>query len=99
MLDRALLIGLLLLASGTSLAKPKTELAEALRLAEAYVLEHKIPNTDRYLAGISWHEVPGHPEKSCWSVVWAPNELKFDADLVVWVCSDGMIRHQAGGWA
>ena len=26
-----------------------------------------------------------------------PNELKGDAQLVVWVCSDGRIRHQAGG--
>ena len=99
MLSRFFLLGVLLLVSGSGLAKPKTELAEALRLAEAYVSEHKIPNADRYLASVTWHEEPGHPEKSCWSVLWAPNELKFDAQLVVWVCGDGTIRHQAGGWA
>lgn len=99
MLNRACLFGTLLIASGAPLAKPSTELPEALRLAEAYVSEHKIPNTERYLAGISWHEEPRHPEKSCWSVMWLPNELAFDAQLVVWVCNDGRISHQAGGWA
>lgn len=99
MLNRACLLGTLLLASGASLAKPSTELPVALRLADAYVSDHTIPNTERYLASISWHGEPGHPEKSCWSVMWLPNELAFDAQLVVWVCNDGRISHQAGGGA
>lgn len=98
MLNRACLLCTLLLASGTSLAKPSTELPGELRLAEAYVPEHKIPNTERYLASISWHEEPGHPGKSCWSVMWLPDEPAFDAQLVVWVCNNGRISHQSGGW-
>jgi len=91
MLNRACLLGTLLLASGASLAKPSTELPEALRLAEAYVSSHKISNTHRYLASISWHEEPDHPDKSCWSVMWLPDELAFDAQLVV--CVSGGAPH------
>lgn len=97
-LNRACLLGTLLLASGSSLAKPSTELPEAMRMAEAYVSGQGIPNTGRYLASVVWHEQPGHPEKSCWSVMWRPNEPALDAQLVVWVCSDGRIHHQAGAW-
>jgi hypothetical protein len=99
MLNHAFLLSALLLASADSLAKPSTELPEALRLAEAYVSEHKISNSHRYVASVSWHYEPGRPERSCWSVMWLPDELEFDGQLVVWVCSDGRISHQAGGWA
>jgi len=91
---RTLLLGVLLLVSSTSLAAPRIGLLEAARLAEGYVRDHQIENSDRYLAGVSWHEVNGHPEKSCWSVMWASNEMMLDAQLVVWVCDDGKIHYQ-----
>lgn len=92
---RAFLFALLFLASSLAAAKPKIELAEAIRLAEAYVATHKIENGDRYLAKVNWHEDFKHPEKSCWIVFWAHNEPgMLDAQLVVWVYEDGRIRHQ-----
>jgi hypothetical protein len=99
MLIRAVLIVLLLLASSISVAKPSIELKEAVRLAEAYIAEHHISNNDRYLASVTWHEDLEQPNESCWSVFWAPNEAALlDAQLVVWVCHDGRIRHQ-DSWA
>ena len=94
MLIRALLVALLLFANGFAVAKPKIELAEAVRLAEAYVASHKISNTDRYLAKVNWHEDFKHPEKSCWIVFWAHNEPgMLDAQLVIWVYEDGRTRY------
>ncbi|XLZ71018.1 hypothetical protein ABT364_03370 [Massilia sp. SR12] len=96
---RAILAVLLLLANGFAVAKPKIELVGAIRLAEKYVIDHKIPNRDRYLASVTWHEDLNHPEKSCWSIYWAPNKPEIlDAQLVVWVCDDGKISYQ-DSWA
>lgn len=52
MLNRAYLLGTLLLASGSSLATPSIELPEAMRMAEAYISDQGIPNTERYLASV-----------------------------------------------
>jgi hypothetical protein len=94
---RILLVGLLLLISSASSANPRIDLTEALRLAEDYVRDHKIENSSRFLSGVHWDEVIGHPEKSCWSVVWdwsTDDMMMTDARLVVRVCEDGSIRHQ-----
>jgi len=91
---RFLLLGLLLIVSSPTSAKPRIGLAEAVRFAEGYVREHQIENSARFLATVSWHEVVGVPEKSCWSVAWAPSEMMSDGQLVVWVCDDGKIHHQ-----
>jgi hypothetical protein len=92
---RILSIALLILVSSIAVAKPRIALPEAIRLAEAYVKELKIQNSDRYLASVTWHQDFEHPEKSCWVVFWAPNEPGvFDRQLVVWVCGNGKIRHQ-----
>ncbi|MEJ1098499.1 MULTISPECIES: hypothetical protein [unclassified Pseudoxanthomonas] len=98
MFTRTLLIVLLLLTNGVAAAKPSTELTAAVHLAEAYIAEHKILNGNRYLASVAWHEDMAHPEKSYWSIMWVPNELAFDAQLVVWVFADGTIKHQ-DSWA
>lgn len=95
----ALLAILLMLSSGIVAAKPKLDLIAAVRLAEKYVADHKIPNRDRYLASAAWNDDPKHAESRCWSIYWAPiNSRLLDAQLVVWVCDDGMIRHQ-DSWA
>jgi hypothetical protein len=99
MFARGLLLAVLLQVSEIALAKPTMELTEALRLARAYVAEHKIANEDRYLASATWHEDFDHPEKSCWSILWASNEPRVtDSELVVWVYEDGRIRYQ-DAWA
>jgi hypothetical protein len=95
MLYRALPGLLLLLASSIASAKSKLDLEDALQLAQKYVLEKKIPNGHRYLESVAWHEDRAHPERSCWVVFWAPNELEFDAQLVVWVSNDGTVKHQS----
>ena len=96
---RVFLIPLLLLASGLASAKPRIELAEAVRLAEAYVSDHKVPNDDRYLASVVWEEDFEHPERSCWTRFWVHNEPgMLDAQLVVWVFDDGRIKYQ-DSWA
>ena len=96
---RVFLILLLLLASGLASAKPRIELAEAVRLAEAYVSDHKVSNDDRYLASVVWEEDFEHPERSCWTIFWAHNEPgMLDAQLVVWVFDDGRIKYQ-DSWA
>lgn len=69
MLNRACLLGTFLLASGSSVAKPSTELPEPIRLAAAYVSDHGIPNSERYLASAVWHEQLGYPGNSCLSVM------------------------------
>src|SRR4249919_1744109 len=94
---RILPLGMLLLISSASLANPRIGLTEALRLAEDYVRDHEIKNSARFLSGVYWNEVIGHPENSCWSVVWDwdSNEMVMtDARLVVRVCDDGSIHHQ-----
>ena len=99
MFYRAILLFLLLISNGIVAAKPKTGLVQAVRMAEAYVAEHKIPNSNRYLASVTWHQNSKQPSKSCWTVSWAPNESGLlDAQLVVWVCNNGKIRHQ-DSWA
>lgn len=96
---RAIAAALLLVASSIAMAKPKISLSEAIRLAEAYVSTKKIPNSKRFLAGVNWHEDLKRPEKSCWAIQWAPNQPGIlDAQLIVWVCDNGMISHQ-DSWA
>lgn len=96
---RILLITLLLATSGLATAMPKITLIEATRLAEAYVMKQKIPNSERYLASVSWHEDLKNPEKSYWSILWLPNNgLIDDAQLVVQVYDNGKITHQ-DSWA
>lgn len=96
---RTVLVALLLVTSSIATAKPKISLGEATRLAEAYVSTKQIPNSNRYLASVTWHEDLEHPEKSCWTIYWAPNESgKLDAQLIVWVYDDGKIGHQ-DSWA
>jgi len=68
-------------------------------MAEAYIAKHQIPNGDRYLASVSWHEDIAHPQKSCWSILWVPNQPGMvDGNLVVWVYDNGKIRYQ-DAWA
>ena len=91
------LVTLLMLISSASVANPRIGLEDALRLAEDYVRVQKIDNSARLLRGGYWTEVVGHPEKSCWSVVWDWNSREMvmtDAQLVVRVCEDGSIQHQ-----
>jgi hypothetical protein len=96
---RILSIALMLVFSGIATAKPKIALREATRLAETYIAQHKIPNSDRYLASVTWHGDLENPEESCWIVFWAPNEPGLvDAQLVVWVYDNGKIRYQ-DSWA
>jgi hypothetical protein len=91
----ALILALLLQVCFPAVAKPRTELAEAVRLAETYIAKHHIPNEHRYLASVSWHEDIAHPQKSCWSILWVPNQPGLvDANLVVWVYDNGNIRYQ-----
>jgi hypothetical protein len=99
---RILLLGLLLIVNGPTLAKPRIGLTEALRLAERYVREHKIENSGRFLAGATWDPVTGYPEKSCWSIIWdwdSNEAVMVDAQLVVRVCDDGKKIHHQDKWA
>ncbi len=96
---RALVVTMLLVASSIAIAKPKISLGEATRLAEAYVSTKQIPNSNRYLASVTWNEDLEHPEKSCWAIYWAPNKPgMLDAQLIVWVYDNGMISYQ-DSWA
>ena len=97
-MKRIVLMIALLLVSGISTAAPTIELREAVRLAEAYVAEHKIANDDRYLANVSWHEDYAHPEQDHWIVSWDPVELITDHLLVVRIYRDGRITYQ-DSWA
>jgi hypothetical protein len=93
---RALVLVLLLFPCGPVEARPATPLTEAVSRAETYIVEHKIPNEDRYLSKVTWNEDLEHPERSCWSLMWLPDEVSFDGQLVVWVFADGHIEHQDG---
>jgi hypothetical protein len=91
----ALILALLLQVCIPAVAKPHTDLAEAVRLAESYIAKNHIPNDDRYLASVTWHEDIAHPQKSCWAVLWVPNQPgTVDANLVVWVYDNGKISYQ-----
>lgn len=96
---RAVVVALMLVASSIAVAKPKISLGEATRLAEAYLSTKKIPNSNRYLASVTWHEDVEHPEKSCWTIYWAPNKPGvLDGQLIVWVYANGTISYQ-DSWA
>jgi hypothetical protein len=97
MLSRLLSI-LLLLGNSIASAKPNIELIAAVRIAEAYIAEHKIQNNHRYLAQAIWIDDPTQPEKGLWSIMWLPNDMGLDGQLVVWVSSDGTIKYQ-DSWA
>lgn len=95
MLPRIILMITLLQFAGSALAKPtKIDLAEALRLAQQYVVDHRIPIGNRFLASIAWHEEWQQPDKSCWIVAWEPSAAVTDGQLIVWIYEDGRIRFQ-----
>jgi hypothetical protein len=98
MFHRVALLFALLLASGIATATPRIKLCEALRLAEAFVADHEIPNDDRYLSSVSWHEDYKHPDESQWIISWEPIELVTDHLLVVRIYPDGRITYQ-DSWA
>jgi len=88
----------LVFVSGVALAKPRIDLLQAVDLAQAYVVQHHIPNHDRHLLSVTWQQNRKHPEKSYWAVYWAPNDSGIlDGQLVVLVYDNGTIEHQGSG--
>ena len=96
----ALLLILLTVTTSAAAQPPHVPMREAICLAEKYLTDNHVKNDHRYLDSAVWHGSHAKPSSGCWSLMWKVDASPpiFDAQLVVWVCANGTIRHQ-DDWA
>ena len=96
----ALTAALLIASSAAAAQAPHVPMRTAIAQAEQYLEDNKVKNDHRYLDTAAWHGESESPHDQCWSIRWDVDASPpiMDAQLIVWVCADGTIRHQ-DSWA